>query len=522
MISTLLLVSILVIVVLAIGITLTDSQSTEAAGRDAAHARESALFGLRTALGELQAAAGPDQRITATASVLESRLNPPNGQQSWTGVWKSDTIALKGQTPSYSPAQPNDREFVGWLVSSRDSSGRFALPSDLSAVQKPVSSGGATQGIEDHITLVSRSPDEPCLQVEKVFLDEVNRGTRYFAFCVEDEGVKADLSWSENSSQTEGERVLKLRLSAAPGPDFGALQNAENQGPFTTLQYPLTQQDERNVFLSEVIGSMRDPADLATLASGTNLPNWLADQRDDITWGSRGLLTDVKWGGLRRDLSLAFEMDGDADVTATEQPTKFNRQIGEFVGNGDRLSAPEMAKGMSVPERFLYRDFRGAGTPFSEDIFAGSNKPVRGPNWYALRDYANLYKRLKRTADGYSMQARSYYPNVSAADHWNYQYGTLMGVHSGLNTWDGERSRHGYVFKPARASYAPVLLGYLTAYSVLATNSDGVTADLALGIDPFFYLWNPYNRVLEVEKYAIRLTTFAGHATFWVTDQTGR
>ena len=86
---------------------------------------------------------------------------------------------------------------------------------------------------------------------------------------------------------------------------------------------------------------MRDPADLQTLIDENalvtheawfDMSDWLRDQRAHFTWGSRGVLADVKQGGLRRDLSLAFEMDGDADITASEQPALFNQQVGEFVG----------------------------------------------------------------------------------------------------------------------------------------------------------------------------------------------
>ncbi|MEX1048676.1 MAG: hypothetical protein WED15_04045 [Akkermansiaceae bacterium] len=61
----------------------------------------------------------------------------------------------------------------------------------------------------------------------------------------------------------------------------------------------------------------------------------------------------------------------------------------------------------------------------------------------------------------------------------------------------------------------------MVLYSVLATNSDGITADLAVGIDPFFYLWNPYNRTLKIDKYAIKLSGFGGHITFWVKRSDG-
>ena len=520
----------MLVMVGVLSVSVSNVQRSVSAGRDGSYAQQSALFGLRTALGELQAAAGPDQRVTATAAIFdsdvgESNVKPAIGQHDWTGVWKSGTIAPAGEAPSYDPSNPNEREFVGWLVSGTNDNGDFAIPTELADVENDVSEISPNkEGIENHIALLSKSDGTAHIQVEKVFIDEVKRGKRYFAFSVEDEGVKADLSWSETPAlgANGDERAQQRRLSAVPGPDYAALQGPENNGPFGEITYPLEMREGSEGFLTDAISQMRDPADLEALMSNVEtVPDWLVDQRSEITWGSRGVMTDVKFGGLRRDLSLAFEMDGDKDVTSNEQPTKFNQQAGEFVGNGDRLSAPATAKGMGAPERFLYRDYLGSGTPFSGDIFAAANKPVRGPNWHVLRDYANLYKRLRKPGGKYTLDARSYYPNVSASNTPGYQYGTLMGVHSGLNTWDGEMSRHGYVFKPARANYAPVLLGYVAAYSVLATNQNGSTADLALGIDPFFYLWNPYNRKLKVDKYAIRLTTFAGHVTFWITDENG-
>ena len=71
-------------------------------------AQQAALLGLNIAIGELQKTAGPDQRVTATASLLDDSSNlytggttVPVGQASWTGLWRSDTVAVG--TPSYSP-----------------------------------------------------------------------------------------------------------------------------------------------------------------------------------------------------------------------------------------------------------------------------------------------------------------------------------------------------------------------------------------------------------------------------------
>jgi hypothetical protein len=232
-------------------------------------------------------------------------------------------------------------------------------------------------------------------------------------------------------------------------------------------------------------------------------------------------MADVKLGGLRRDLSLAFEMDGTADVSATSQPSKFNQQTGEFVGGTDRLAAPQAAQGMGgIKERFLYRDTKSSGTPFSNNI-VDANSVVRGPNWWALRDYANLYKRLSGSGGNYSLTARSHYPNVSATGNQSYNLGTLTQANSGGDNWDKEIiiKSGNYIFRPARGNYAPVILGSVCLFSAIATQSNGTTAKLGLGIDPFFYLWNPYNRTLKTDKLAIVVGTgFPGHITFFVTQ----
>ena len=108
--------------------------------------------------------------------------------------------------------------------------------------------------LRDPVTLVSSTDlDEngdrvPYLQAGKVPIDDPDdadaKTKRYFAFAVEDESVKADLSWSEapplpdpddylggatdpqylvDLEQAKAAR-LSARLSAAPGPDYADVQ----------------------------------------------------------------------------------------------------------------------------------------------------------------------------------------------------------------------------------------------------------------------------------------------------------
>lgn len=481
--------------ILALGLLSLSSIYMRAAssGQAMATARANARMALMLAIGDLQKSAGPDQRVTAAADILPAAKPAATGRAHWTGVW---------DTTAFDPAKPDTKAFVRWLVSDTSTT-----PADATAAA----------GTDD-VLIFKGKDDSSSVRVPKVAVNTGTANAGSYAYWVEDEGLKADLGWNEGEF-TDPEREQSARLTAAPGPDYETFGGAFSG----KADYPIRKGAD-NAWLDNLDKAL-SAADMPFVVGETGSQSaWLRERRHDMTLRSRGVLADVKLGGLRRDLSLAFEMDGDADVTAGEQPTKFNQQDGEFVGGNDRLAAPQAALGMGgIKERFLYRDVQGSGTPFSGDIVSPTSV-VRGPNWWALRDYANLYKRLKGGGGNHFLNARSYYPNVSAADNKDYQWGLMTGANSGTNTWDSEQTNRGpdpYLFKPARANYAPVFLGSAILYSVLATNSDGVTADLSLGIDPLFYIWNPYNRTLKVEKYAVKMTGFGGHITLWVNRPGG-
>ncbi|WPJ96275.1 hypothetical protein SH580_00985 [Coraliomargarita algicola] len=492
-------------------------------------AEQAALLSLNLAIGKLQETAGPDQRVTATAEVLNDSknlytggTNPLEGQGAWTGIWKSDTVSAG--TPSYSPKNPNTREFVAWLVSNPSASDdtELELPSSLDAVETaPV----------DSIDLATDSTGTSYAKVGKVRIESSASGNTYYAFMVEDESVKADLSWSEHSSSSlSADRYQATRLAAAPGPDYGVLNGSGSTGPFDSVSYPLS--SDGTTLISDGILKLSGVADITSvMSSETDAVDWLKETRGDVTWGSRGIMADVKFGGLRRDLSLAFEMDGDADMvnSSVGQPTKFNQQFDEFVSDApdkDRLSASGKPNGIPVYERFLYRDYQNASpaTPFSSDIVSNDSEVrKRGPNWWALRDYANLYKRLSGTNGDYTLQARPHYPNLrtegrnysemfdtagSWGDHWDHEQRTQL---------QGDFS--GYIYRPAQPSYAPVTLGttaLLSLKGIPTSTPDQV--QLAVAVDPIFYIWNPYNRKLQFEGLKIDLkNSFPGQYNIQVT-----
>ena len=509
-------------------------------------ARANARMAMMIAIGELQKAAGPDQRVTATAALLGGSGNgyaggttAVNGRKHWAGVW---------DTSGYSPADPDNKTFVRWLVSGDEA--------DLDAI-----ADAGTAPAADDVVIFEGLNGAGSVKVPMVEVGTASGNKSYYAYWVEDEGVKADLAWSEGSF-TDAQREQSARLSATPGPDYTVFD-----GPFSSgVSFPI-KEGATNTWLDEMEKAF-SPADMPLVMGSTaDHSDWLKAHRHDIGMNSRGILADVKKGGLRRDLSLAFEMDGTADVSLTEQPTLFNLQDGEFVGGNDNLQAlyPQpagmsfaddyaiqqtdardgvtdgnggLAPGLPVKERYLYRVTKDDGSPFSSQLkrfntrhghtgFWGTgplygwypNSVVRGPNWWSLRDYYNLYKRVTKSSGAYSLESRSYYPNNSASadlttslPRRNYRQFSQPAIPFAHYHYDMESSQYGDIVPhPAKANYTPVYMGMVALYSMKVTDYNvGVNAGtnkgtLTLAIDPIIYLWNPFNVTLKAERYALEL-----------------
>ena len=505
-------------------------------------ARANARMALMIALGELQKAAGPDQRVSATAAILGSTTNPyatgttaADGRKHWVGVWdtrydenddgvidQNDMIDTNGDGVDdsyrpYSPADPDNKTFVRWLVSGdQDQLDTIADAGTAAADDFAIFEGVDSAGNADPASTV---------KVPKVEVATATPGnSSYYAYWVEDEGVKVDLAWNEGDF-SDTDRQQAARLSTTPGPDHAVFE-----GPFSSgVSYPLEKGSGYVDDLEKAFSSADMPL---VMGSTVNHSDWLKANLHNMAINVRGVIADVKKGGLRRDLSLAFEMDGSAE---SENATLFNQQTGDFVGNGDQLSSPYNMPGMSLKARHLFRDYgpdATAGTPSAGNFFSADiTQPltvVRGPSWWLLRDYANLYKRMKTSGSGHALTARAYFPNrtydangVELTEdlvdiHGDNQflawkYGPIKGP--SVNRETNNAGTH-YAYRPVRAAYAPVLLGVNAIYSLVYTNNQ-----LKMVVDPFFIVWNPYNTQITADKFAITVEHgFAGGIKFRVTD----
>jgi hypothetical protein len=485
-------------------------------------AEQVALLGLQIALGELQKTAGSDQRVSATASILGDASNPytnettaANGRKHWAGVW---------DTSGYSPADPDNKSFVRWLVSGDQDNldaiadvGTAPAADDL-VIFEAVNAAGTPMPVNDVI-------------VEKVAISNAGSSPSesFYAYWVEDQGVKADLAWNEGEF-TDDQRKQAARLASSPGVDFEVFASS-NSSPFKDKEAPFERgpPENNNSWLANMSKATSLEGMPLVTDSTSDAADWLKAFRHDITFGSRAVLCDVKHGGLRRDLSLAFEMDGDAE---SENATLFNQQTDAFVGNGDPLSSPYVMPGTALYARHLFRDTPSAGDLFSADITQAATV-VRGPSWWLLRDYANLYKRLKTSGTGHALEARAYFPNrttptgagngifvedlidIHADNQWmNWKYGPIKVSPTNRET---NGAGNYYAYRPVRANYAPVLLGVNAIYSLIYKDDK-----LQMTVDPFFIIWNPYNTQVTADKFAVTLENgLAGGVRFRVTDTKG-
>jgi len=279
-------------------------------------AQANARMALMMAIGELQKSAGPDQRITAEAAILEEPTDNPAKiiNRHWVGVWRSDAFKGEPMPGEANPADPiiyrntdssgseagslfdrraKEGDYVAkdqalvWLVSQRDSTRinpQTALPNDETTIRL-VGPGSASISTE--------ATDEVVAQRVQVLNDGKESGG--YAWWVGDEGVKARF---DLSSASEGLDPPQPWLSPAQ-------QGVSIVGGYEDYE----KLDDAN--LQKII--TRQTSDLSE--ASTDAVNARRLNFHDITYSSNGLLTDTLRGGLRKDLSAFFAKGSAPDLT---------------------------------------------------------------------------------------------------------------------------------------------------------------------------------------------------------------
>ncbi len=268
------LLALLTVGLLSLSTIALRSGSHEAAR---AEAQANARLALTIAIGELQLGVGPDQRITASSSMLDtvpdSETTDGVIHPNLTGIWESRNDAL-GDKPDYDRAKPFRRWLVSESKNDRVRSLDFATTSDFT---EPVLVVGATPGEGD-------SPGSPA-----VHAGLVRSGKGGYAWWVADENCKARVGLRDELDLDDSATVAALLASSATPGAHGLRGIAELE------DFPTN---------SKVSDKLISHASLGLVEEEEVRPlRWF----HDLSPYSESVIADVTKGGLRKDLSLYLE-----------------------------------------------------------------------------------------------------------------------------------------------------------------------------------------------------------------------
>ncbi len=300
LVATIMLMILLVIISLGTLSLSTVSLRNSSNNSAEANAKANARMALMIAIGELQKYAGPDRAITATSEILATTEKPNT-----TGVWESWDF-----NPSVAPNYTQEKadRFKRWLVSNADDTATesrdFATSPWSGSAVELVGDGalGTTASAADKVTagLVPVSNN-----------GKIEGG---YAWHVADESVKARVNLYRDPSQNTT-LAQKRALLGGQRPDPSVIKQADGSllSVFPT-DIDAAEYTEANASTGKIIDL--DQAELLTSARGKIKP-----LRNDITPYSLGVMTDVRSGGLKQDLSSVFEM---GSASANTLPTEFS------------------------------------------------------------------------------------------------------------------------------------------------------------------------------------------------------
>ena len=426
--------SILVLLALvAIGILSLSTITVRGVGHEAAQAeaRANARLALTIALGELQKELGPDQRISAAAAVLDAAPETPEvdgvTHQHYLGVWDSWDTWLTDRKGSLSIQDTykrgRDRSlFRRWLVSHPDAA----------SLESALESGSTT----DTILLCGEgsagSETDQHVQAPRIRMRGNGRVNGGYAWWVTDESQKArlDMPAREDTNSVDVAQVVATHTGRS------GVEHLDGMDTFDT--------DPSSVAKMITTGEARISAPGAV------------DHFHDITAYSVGLLSDVRSGGFKADLNLAFESG----------------------------SLPPQ---MEEVELFGGRPFDAPIRPLTGELAKVSpQNPYVGPmSWRQLREFYRVYREFPGDSKMHPIAWKNGEPTTKRF---------LMGNEGMTGRWD-------------TAGYArlPIMLRqtWIIATKTEVNNQAAGGRDYYILAVPIVSLWNPFNITMHVDSEEI-------------------
>ncbi len=295
------LVLMVLLTILALGLLSLSAISLRASSRQqlTQEARQNARLALMMAIGELQTATGPDQRITAPADIRSETLAQPHLTGVWQG-WKWDGV---GTAPKFS--EKKQSQFLRWLVSSREPT----------AVMSPDFASAKTSGEQTALVKGSATAGNDRVDAQIIPIASSLKERRHgYAWAVFDESTKLPVALPEPGKKSATGSVALM--SAAPLPGYSATTKRDWKSLTTAAN-----DRQKLVTPGETALTSIAPADRGF---------------HDITSSTSGVLADAGKGGLAVDLSRLFNgtalpttyasryLYSDTDTPLVGAPTRFS------------------------------------------------------------------------------------------------------------------------------------------------------------------------------------------------------
>ncbi|MEO8614675.1 MAG: hypothetical protein ABI600_06000 [Luteolibacter sp.] len=451
----------ILLTVIAVGLLSLSSVSLRSTsqGSATASARSNARLAMMLALGELQKKAGPDQRVTAEAAILENpsaSLLSPN--RHWTGVWRTDM--LKSETsPAFTPlvyretTDPSSSApgspAVDWdTVVDRRKDGTTYKAADQvldwlvsnpkpEILLDPASISGET------ITLVGKNSANVDEQVVVPLVKTINSKNQIsgsFGWWVSDDSVKARFDLIPSSQAPANTNVAQV-------PSRFGVGSMTGYSEYDTAGTPEKIAKTVSRKTSELL---------------ITLPAARKDRFHDVGFNSYGVIADTLSGGLKRDMSAILDQ-------------------------GSAAAIPNDTKRTAIT----------TNTPLLNTV---SLKTI-GPRWGVLKSWSDL----SNSVTGSPGSIDPIPGNIASGLAKNsFKDGTNNDNAGGVSISNQNQVAIHPILIDAGFSFG---LSYKPGTAVTDPNSTtAITWNTRYHISPRVVLWNPYNVSIKSADYAVHLS----------------
>ncbi|MEG1740018.1 MAG: hypothetical protein RR250_01730 [Akkermansia sp.] len=431
----------------------------------AAEAKAQARLAMEVAIGHLQCELGPDQRISANSGIMDS--SPESEAIDGVacpyvlGVWDSwDTwmnrknSAGKSLTDTYE--QGRKELFRRWLISSSDKNN----DSSLTAANDYLGAYNAKNERKVQLlgtgTLGKHTDKKQDIYAGLIEVDDANspRGPvgkkksnarmKSIAWWVSGENQKVRINLPQYQQDAQDATAVLRATWNTPPPDIQEMEGMSDV--LATL--PRKEDDEYNSRIQSLIS--KDTLSLLTRNSGVSSPSALYH---DISLDATSLLTDTKFGGLKKDINILFSQE--------KLPDQF------------RTSSADVGL-----RPYSTQD----GSPVE------TTRPIA--SWNQLYEWANIWNSKGTLRDGQDISSRIQWEGQSPYSLIASDKEPVVGMMDNRYTY----MRH------------PILLKMYSFVGLLYNNRQpwyvgyrGGSIDVLYTVIPVFVWWNPYNVTLKMQ-----------------------